>query len=85
MTTTSLETTFQMIPFCNKFKIVNEYLEANCVFRKSTDFFKLSLFWAYSEDVENLQDLYLSLECDTEDWIEKLTNSIRIFHGISPN
>lgn len=34
MTATSLETTFQMIPFCNKFKIVNEYLEANCVFRK---------------------------------------------------
>ena len=38
---------------CNKFKIVTEYLEANCVFRKSTDFLKLSLFWAYSEDVEN--------------------------------
>ena len=37
------------------------------------------------EDVVNEQELCPTLECDSEDWAEKFTNSIRRFHGISPN
>ena len=37
------------------------------------------------EDVENEQDLYPTLECESEDWAENFTNSIRRYHGISPN
>ena len=37
------------------------------------------------EDVENEQDLYPTLERDSEDWAEKFTKSIRRYHGIPPN
>ena len=37
------------------------------------------------EDIENEQDLCPTIECDSEDWAEKFTNSIRRCHGISPN
>ena len=37
------------------------------------------------EDVENENDLYPTLECDSEDWAENFTNNIRAYHGISPH
>ena len=37
------------------------------------------------EDVENDQDLYPTLDVESEDWDEKFTNSIRRYHGIFPN
>ena len=37
------------------------------------------------EDVENENDLYPTLECDSEDWAENFTNSIRAYHSISPH
>ena len=37
------------------------------------------------EDVENEQELYPTLECDSEDWAEQFTNSVRKYHGIYPN
>ena len=36
------------------------------------------------EDVGNGQDLNPILECDCDDWVEKFTNSIWRYHGISP-
>ena len=36
------------------------------------------------EDIENEQDLYPTLDLNSEDWAEQFTNSIRTFHGISP-
>ena len=37
------------------------------------------------EDVENENDLYPTLERDSEDWAENFTNNIRAYHGISPH
>ena len=37
------------------------------------------------EDVENDQDLYPTLDVESQDWDEKFTNSIRRYHGIYPN
>ena len=36
------------------------------------------------EDIENEQDLYPTLDLNSEDWAEQFTNSVRTFHGISP-
>ena len=36
------------------------------------------------EDVENENDLYPTLEVDSEDWAEKFTNNIRRYHGVYP-
>ena len=34
------------------------------------------------EDIENEQDLYPTLELDSEDWAEQFISSIRTYHGV---
>ena len=34
------------------------------------------------EDIENEQDLYPTLELNSEDWADRFTNSIRTYHGV---
>ena len=36
------------------------------------------------EDIENEQELYPTLDMNSEDWAEQFTHSIQTFHGISP-
>ena len=36
------------------------------------------------EDIENEQDLYPTLDMNSEDWAEQFTKSIQTFHGINP-
>jgi len=33
------------------------------------------------EDIESEQDLYPTLDLESDDWADKFTNSIRRFHG----
>ena len=34
------------------------------------------------EDIDNEQELYPTLEIDSEDWADRFTNSIRTYHGV---
>ena len=35
------------------------------------------------EDIENEQELYPTLDMESDDWAEKFTNNIRDYHGVN--